>query len=259
MPIIDMHAHVWPDHLAGRVVSTITEYDVQGDGTLKGLAAEQAASGIDYSCCLFFALAPAQVSRVNDFARSLDRSRFLPFGTVHPDLSIDENLLGLQNSAAVGVKMHPTYQNYRLDDPRIFALLDALSGNYPVALHVGAGAGGDGSAASPRMVRDIIHAFPTLTLIACHFGGYRMLDESIDALIGEDVYFETSWPPSVAAMDPQVVRAVINRHGADKIVFGSDWPTASPAAELNAIRALGLTDEDTELILGGNAARILGR
>lgn len=258
MPVIDLHAHVWPDHLAGRAVATITEYEVQGDGTVEGLAAEQAAAGIDYSCCLFFALSPAHVRGVNEFAGSLDRSRFIPFGTVHPDLSIDENLSSLRDAGVAGVKMHPTFQRYRLDEPRVWSLIEALAGQYPVALHVGAGAGGDGSEGSPEMVRDLARAFPDLTMIACHLGGYRMLDDAVEALLGEDVYLDTSWPPSLAGLDPVIVRGVIERHGASRVVFGSDWPTASPAAEVRAVRALGLSEEDTDLVLGGNLARILG-
>ena len=50
---------------------------------------------------------------------------------------------------------------------------------------------------------------------------------------------------------------VIQR-GADRIVFGSDWPMADPAAEIAAVRALGLDAADEQAILGGNLARLLG-
>jgi predicted TIM-barrel fold metal-dependent hydrolase len=42
------------------------------------------------------------------------------------------------------------------------------------------------------------------------------------------------------------------------VVFGSDWPMADPAAEIAAIRNLGLTDDEVDGILGGNVARLLG-
>jgi predicted TIM-barrel fold metal-dependent hydrolase len=108
------------------------------------------------------------------------------------------------------------------------------------------------------MIRDIVRQFPHLKLVACHFGGYHRLDEAVTDLLGENVYLETSWPPTMAELAPDRVRAIINRHGVDRIVFGSDWPMADPAAEIAAIRALGYSDEVTSGILGGNFARLMG-
>ena len=94
------------------------------------------------------------------------------------------------------------------------------------------------------MIRDIVRQFPDLKLVACHFGGYHRLDEAEEDLLGENVYLETSWPPTMAELAPEQVRAIIDRHGADRIVFGSDWPMADPGAEIAAIRALGLLRRD---------------
>ena len=46
---------------------------------------------------------------------------------------------------------------------------------------------------------------------------------------------------------------------ADKVLFGSDWPTVpSIKANVEAIRRLPLDPEAKGKILGGNAARLLG-
>ena len=55
-----------------------------------------------------------------------------------------------------------------------------------------------------------------------------------------------------------MARAAIERHGPDRVVFATDWPMADPGAEIAAIEALGLTPADTEAVLGGNMARLLG-
>ena len=94
-------------------------------------------------------------------------------------------------------------------------------------------------------------------MIACHYGGYHHLDDAMRVLIGQPVYFDTSWPPSLATIDQDVLRSIISSHGSDRVVFASDWPTASPAAEVRALRALGLPADDLALILGGNAERML--
>jgi hypothetical protein len=243
--------------VAARAVATITEFPVRGDGTVAGLVAQQDAAGVDLSVCLFFALKADRVDSVNRFAGSLDRNRFIPFGTIHPDLTPEENLASLQRADVRGIKVHPTFQQFSLDDSRLIDVLEAVAGKYPAVFHVGAGAGGDGSGASPRMIRDIALSLPKLTVIAAHLGGYRVIEESIQELIGTSVYLDTSWPPSLAALGPATVKSIIGRHGANRVLFASDWPTASPADEISALRNLGLPEGDLAAILGGNAVDLL--
>ena len=113
----------------------------------------------------------------------------------------------------------------------------------PVISHVGAG-GDDGGqrARRPRALRALADDLPDLKLIACHYGGYHRLDEAEEHVVGSRVVLETSWPPTLADLDKERLVAIIRRHGADRVVFGSDWPMADPAAEIAAIRDLGPHD-----------------
>jgi hypothetical protein len=77
-------------------------------------------------------------------------------------------------------------------------------------------------------------------------------------MVGSRAILETSWPPSTAGLDQERVRAIIERHGPDRVVYGSDWPMTDPAAEIAAIRALGLPADQEAAILGGNLAALLG-
>jgi uncharacterized protein len=99
---------------------------------------------------------------------------------------------------------------------------------------------------------------PALRLIACHFGGYHRLSEAEQLVVGSRAFLETSWPPRLADLDRERVRSLIRRHGADRVIFGSDWPMADPAAEIAAMRDLGLDPAETEAILGGTLSGILG-
>lgn len=256
--IVDLHNHVWPDAVARRALANgIPDMPLAGDGTVSGLAAAQDEAGVDRSACLAVANGPDAVAKANAFIGGLDRSRFIPFGTVHPGLPVEDNLAALRSAGVQGVKIHPVFQRFRLDDPRLMPLLEALAGSFPVIVHVGAGAGSTGEAATPGMVREWVRAFPSLDVIACHFGGYHDWDEAVDVLHGLPVYLDTSWPPSVATLDARIVREAVRRHGVERVLFASDWPTASPAKEIAAIRALGLDDDETALVLGGNAQRLL--
>ena len=53
------------------------------------------------------------------------------------------------------------------------------------------------------------------------------------------------------------MRSLIERHGPDRVIFGSDWPMAEQAAEIAAVEALGLDAVDTAAVLGGNFGRLL--
>lgn len=256
--IVDVHNHVWPDAVARRALSVgIPDMQLAGDGTVDGLASAQAVAGIDRSVCLAVANGPDAVGKANAFIGSLDRSRFIPFGTVHPGLPLVDNLAALRSAGVQGVKIHPVFQRLRLDAPELMPLLEALAGEFPVIVHVGAGAGSTGEAATPAMVRDWVKAVPALDLIACHFGGYHNWEDAAQVLHGLPIYLDTSWPPSVATLDRRTVRDSIRRHGVERVLFASDWPTASPAQEIEAIRSLWLDDDETALVLGGNAQRLL--
>lgn len=258
--IIDAHAHVWPDKVAGRALSgnQVPGLVARGDGTVGGLTADMAASGVALSCCLGIANEARHVDRVNEFVGGLVAPNRYGFGTVHVELSVEENLQSLRRNGIKAVKLHPLFQSFALDDRRLWEILEAFGSEIAVITHVGAG--GDAytnSLSSPRMIRDIATQFPDLRLMACHFGGYKILDDAEEMLSGVDVVLETSWPPSLATLRPERIRRLIRAHGAERVVFGSDWPMTSPKEEIRAIEALGLTDQELKYVLGGTLAQVL--
>jgi hypothetical protein len=259
--IFDAHCHVWPDHIAPTVLaSRPAGLDARSDGTIDGLTRSMDAAGIDRAMTLAIANKAKNVESTNAFIGGVDRSRFVPFGTVHPCLSIEENLSSLRDNGIRGVKLHPLFQALSLADPAVGDLLRALAESGVVVI-THAGAGGDDDAnerAAPKHLRAIVDKIPELVLIACHYGGYHRIDEAEELVVGAPVVLETSWPPRLADFDQQRLRDIIARHGADRIVFGSDWPMTDHVAELKAIRSLGLDTDDERAILGGNLQRILG-
>jgi predicted TIM-barrel fold metal-dependent hydrolase len=259
--IVDAHCHVWPDHIAPKVLqSRPVGLDARHDGTLDGLRRTMDDAGIDRALTLGIANVAKNVARTNEFIGSVDRSRFVPFGTVHPALSDEDNLKHLLDNGIPGVKLHPLFQDLSLGDPRVVDLMRALAASGIVVI-THAGSGGDAAAnerGAPHHLRALIDAVPELTLIACHFGGYHRLDEAEQTVVGSRVYLETSWPPTTGDLDRGRIRALIARHGADRVVYGSDWPMTDPATEIAAVKALGLAPDDEAKVLGGNLANLLG-
>lgn len=259
--IVDAHVHVWPDKIAARALGTPADGIVRyGDGTVQGATEAMRAAGIDRSVCLAVADAPQRLEAANAFVGGLDPDRFVGFGTVHPGRTPRENVEDLHRNGLRGVKVHPLFQGYALDDPALWDVFAELEGEFVCLFHVGPeteGAAND--LAKPRMIAEIAKAFPRLTIIAAHLGGYHVHEEALEHVIGlPGVYLDTSWPPSIATVGADVARAAIERHGPDRVVFATDWPMADPSAEIAAIEALGLTPADTEAVLGGTMAALLG-
>jgi predicted TIM-barrel fold metal-dependent hydrolase len=259
--IIDAHAHVWPEQVARQVLAARPAgLTAMADGTLDGLRRTMDAAGIDRACCLGVAHVAKNVQRTNEFIGAVDRSRFIPFGTVHPGLSVEQNLKSLHDNGLAAVKFHPIFQGLALADPLVREIFTALADEGIVVL-THAGAGGDEAATrrgSPAEVLAVADAIPGLRLIACHYGGYHLLDAAEPVLVGSRVVLETSWPPSMATLDAERIRSIIERHGAARFVFGSDWPMAEPGREIAVIRGLGLTAGEQDAVLGGTLARLLG-
>ena len=259
--IIDAHTHVWPDKIAPMALggNRVEGLEARGDGTVSGLTRDMAASGVDISCCLAIANEARHVDSVNRFVAGLADDTHIPFGTVHVGVSVEDNLASLERHGIKAVKIHPLFQRFGLDDRRLWEIFEAFGSDYAVITHVGEG--GDeftNGLSSPKMIRDISRQFPDLRLMACHFGGYKILDDAEEMLAGADVVLETSWPPSLSTLRPERVRDLIRKHGAERIIFGSDWPMTSPAEEIRAIEALGLSDDETAMVLGGTLAGLLG-
>ena len=82
----------------------------------------------------------------------------------------------------------------------------------------------------------------------------------------ENVYFDTSivitgYPPLLEVNEPswpdnEVVEYVIKKVGADRVVFGSDYPWGSPEHDLARFMEIKLSDSEKSKVLGENAVKI---
>lgn len=100
--------------------------------------------------------------------------------------------------------------------------------------------------------------FPEVNFVVAHLGSF-----ADDWRVFEVVPFMLAKFPNLYA-DTSGVRffdylvEAVRVAGANKLMFGSDGPLLHPGLELHKIRLLKLAPEDEELILGGNARRLLG-
>jgi predicted TIM-barrel fold metal-dependent hydrolase len=153
-----------------------------------------------------------------------------------------------------GIKMHPEYQQFRLDDARVQPLWEAARENgLPVLLHTGNDVCFPPPCnAPPCEVRRLAERWPGLTIIAGHFGGWRMWDEVERDLLGAPVWLDLAFVLEV--LPPERATAMIRRHGVERVLFGTDSPWCDPARTLAIFHRLPLTPDEREKILWSNAA-----
>ncbi len=110
---------------------------------------------------------------------------------------------------------------------------------------------------TPDRLYPFITNFPDLTIVCAHWGGglpfYALMPEVKQAM--KNVFFDTAASPFLYS--PQVYNQVIQLVGADKILFGSDYPLLAQTRLLQEINSTDLPEEAKSLILSGNARRLL--
>lgn len=283
MKRIDFHLHLFPDALAPRAMEKLTgitrsscavhprlsQYpelyrdipytDGTMDGTLRFLDEQQ----VDAAVMLSIATNARQQHNVNSFAAQVQRAcpgRLYAFGSVYP--TADDALQELERVKSLGlpgIKLHPEYQEFFLDDPKVQPIFEACEAlGLMVTLHMGYDVYSPHLMhATPKMAAAVHRRFPGLTLILAHMGGIFCWDEAERYVCGEDVYLDTGY--TFGVMDPQQLLRMIKAHGASRILFGSDAPWQSPANAVRLLESLdpGLSDEEKALIYYKNAQRLL--
>ncbi len=261
-PVFDFHVHLYPDVLADKAVGHLTRCfgnPPAFDGTVDGAEEKLAATGLWGALNLPVATKADQVESINAWAARTNRGPIFSLATVHPDTPNIPDVLGQAKAAGFkGIKLHPEYQTFTLEDPRVEPIWETCT---RLGLFVFLHAGGERVFkppyhSSPTAIAALLARHPRLTLIAAHLGGFRMWDESEHVLIGQPLTLDLShtlfWMP-----DKQIVRMIKN-HGADRIVFGTDGPWQDCGKVLDAFLRLPLTTEEQQAILWENAVRLLG-
>ena len=260
MRIIDFHTHIYPDPIAQKGSRSICEfYDLQSDliGSAQALLEEGKRVGIEKYVLLPVSIKPEHVRHINQFtADEMNRhAEFIGFGTLHPALEqVVEEIDAIERLGLQGIKIHPDTQQFPIDDDRMDPVYDALQGRLPILIHCG---DPRYDYSRPERLKRVLRKFPGLTVIAAHLGGWSLFDTAFDCLKEETCFLDIS--SCMRFMPAEQMKKYISGYGADRLVFGSDFPLWSPAEEFQSFQKLGLPPEEQEKIAYRNALRILGQ
>lgn len=261
--IIDFHMHVFPEQLAERTLtklSQVAKIEPYTDGTVLGTLQRMKEWGITRGVILQIATRPGQETTVNNWAAAMQQAHpeLYFFGSVHPD---SENAIAelrrIRDLGLKGIKFHPDYQGFFVEDPKLFPLYQEISDlALPLIFHAGFDpVSPEVVHATPKAIAEVARRFPRLTLIGAHMGGMLRYDESEAFLADSGVYIDTSMSATYCSAE-QFTR-MVRRFGADRVLFGTDSPWDSAPRELAFIEALPISLEEKENILWRNAAKLL--
>ncbi|MFH1007712.1 MAG: amidohydrolase family protein [Candidatus Latescibacterota bacterium] len=259
--LIDIHTHSFADPIARRAIEAFeksTGTQAHLSGTTSDLRRSMEKTGIVLSVIQPIATKPAQVRAINTWAGEISGDGLLPFATLYPGQSDWEaEVEEIRCAGFKGVKLHPDYQEFDPDDRALFPMYEKLQAeDLIVLIH----AGDDMSfpppgRATPKQVSSLVGHFPDLRIIVAHLGGFRMWDAVEEYLVGKDVYLDTCY--TVGFLETKRITRIMERHGFERILFGTDSPWKDQKEEIDHIARLAIPDEAKCQILGGNAARLL--
>lgn len=149
-----------------------------------------------------------------------------------------------------GLKLHPvTTISHPASSDTLRLIRKAAEHNAPTLFHCG-----DEPLTTPLAVAEAARACPEATIVLGHMGGYMHVSEAIRvAQEHRNIVLETSAMPY-----PYMIREAVQRIGPDRVVYASDGPVCSPRLEVEKVRLAGLDPAAEQLVLGGNAKRLLG-
>jgi predicted TIM-barrel fold metal-dependent hydrolase len=184
------------------------------------------------------------------------QARFIPLARVDPNLE-DDAVRELERAVgtlgARGLFLHPWEETFRVSDPRLDPLLTrCLDLHVPVMV-----ATGYPWVSEAAQVGELARRFPGVPIVMTHGGQIN-----ISGLGQADAFAVLQRHPNVHIDTSGVYRQdfledVATQLGPERLLFGSNSPRMDIRLEVQRVRWLTVDDVSRELVLGGNARRVL--
>ena len=199
-----------------------------------------------------------------------DHPNLLGFANVFPqDHDAPDQLRRAIESGLVGAKVHPPVMRIRLDDPALEPFwTTAEELRIPVSIHTGVH-GSRLRTYMPILLDDVAQRHPNLPLLLEHIGGIAFFDQALAVLHNNKNCYvgftQLSGRDPKYALSPERLRLLLDTVGADRLVYGFDYPW-NPGGNLAALKhdlawigGWDIPEADKAKILGGNLERLTSK
>lgn len=232
------------------------------------LIAQMDEAGISKS--VLFAVDAPIVYSSNEYVKDLcDQfpDRFIGFASVNPKAPNAADVLerAVKDLGLKGLKLHPPLQDFFPNDKAVYPVYEkALELNIPVVFHVGTTPFGSLcrlSQANPLLIDDIAVDFPDLRIQMTHLGTLWHNEAFMVVEKNPNVFIDTA--AYLYEIKDILTPDLINRIGADKIIFGTDYPMPYAGQVhkikdfVECIEALGLQESILRMIFKDNFETLL--
>ena len=260
---IDFHTHAFEDALAERALAKLvgnSGLEPALDGTVGALRASMRQAGIGRAVVCPIATRPHHFGGIREWARRLRETapELEMLLSVHPD--DPDAARHLEETAAEGfkgVKFHPYYQDFAVDERRMYPIYEKIRElNLLAVFHCGYDiAFPHIPACTPAKIRRLADDLPGFKLVATHFGGWMDWDDAERHIIGQPIWLDTSM--ASPSLPPERLKRMALAHPADRLLFGTDSPWTGESGEIALWKSLGMDEAWLEGFFGGNAERLL--
>ncbi len=277
--IIDFHTHLFPASIcSGKECYCESEpaFDLLYRSprsklvSASELIAAMDASGVDKSVVFGFPWQNPELFKMhNDYileSVQRDPARLVGFGCFDPASSraaketercLDAGLAGIGELA---------FYRSGLDDEALARLTPVMDicreRGRPVLIHTNEPVGHRYPGKTPNTLAQIyrlLGRFPENTIILAHWGGglffFNLLKKEVKDRF-RNTYFDTAASPFL--YDVGIYSIAVQIIGAEKVLFGSDYPLLPQSRYLTDMQQAGISSETIARICGLNAAHLLG-
>ncbi len=213
------------------------------------------AAGVDKACLFNIFDADSRESNNRTIAfTSKHPERFIPFAYIWPesaDKMVSEAKRAIDELGCKAFKTYPPYTAFTLDDRRWDPLYEFVQ-ERGLALITHTSSEWQ---SYPKYLGESARRFPGATFIAGHSGNvHEYRSQAIAAAqMHPNFYLETC----STFRTPGAIEQLVNEGGADRVLFGSDFPLMDPRSQIGKIITADISDADKRRVLGENARRLL--
>ncbi len=276
--IIDSHCHILPpnfgsrhDELAGRDATYATLFPKPGArfADIESLLRDIDAAAVDHAVAMGFGWTDRDLAReVNDYlirAAAANPDRITAFASVNPewgDEAVREASRCLDAGARGIGEIHADSQRFDITDRAVMDPLMALlsARDVPITVHASEPVGheypGKGSSTPDRLLQ-FAKNFPDNRMVFAHLGGglpfYAAMPEVGEAL--QNIWYDTAALPFLYR--PSAIVAAAKTAGADRLLFGTDYPLLTHRRVIDCVRSADLSQDVVDGIMGANAAFLI--